>query len=152
MIQKTNLAIYLEAVLTPSIIAHLSGLRKQNQVIQLFCNDRISLQLFKQFPGSIFCSEHIDEWTQMLGGKSYHFKNPLFDLDFQINALSACIPGVPVNGFLFFDHTAEFPKGRPDRVIQLEDVPQSVLCDDVDQAEASVMKAWEHLKGSEPFT
>ena len=56
-------------------------------------HDGISLLLVKQYPGSIFCAEDIDEWTQMLAGKSYRFKNPLIDLDYQVKAVSACIPG-----------------------------------------------------------
>ena len=58
--------------------------------------DGISLLVFKQYPGSIFCADGIDEWTQMLAGKSYRFQNPLIDLDFQIKAISSFVPDVPV--------------------------------------------------------
>ena len=115
--------------------------------------DGISLLIYKQFPGSIFCADHIPEWTQMLGGKSYPFKNPLVDLDHQIKAISASIPDVPVNGYIFFDHQARFPKGHPDRVIRLGSIPSSLYRDNKNKAQASVVAAWEHLKkGSEPFT
>jgi hypothetical protein len=109
--------------------------------------DGISLLVYKQFPGSIFCADHITEWIQMLGGKSYRFKNPLVDLDQQIKAISACIPDVPVNGYVFFDHHARFPKGHPDRVIRLDNIPQSLKRDKKNKAQASVVAAWEHLKG-----
>ena len=38
-------------------------------------HDGISLLLLKQYSGSIFCADDIHEWTQMLAGKSYRFKN-----------------------------------------------------------------------------
>ena len=38
--------------------------------------DGISLLVFKQYPGSIFCADDIDEWTQLLVVKSYRFRSP----------------------------------------------------------------------------
>ena len=108
-------------------------------------HDGISLLLVKQYPGSIFCAEDIDEWTQMLAGKSYRFKNPLIDLDYQVKAVSACIPGVPVDGFLFFDTQAEFPKGHPDRVIRSDSIPEALERNKDLKAQASVESAWEKL-------
>ena len=112
----------------------------------LLRRDGVSLVLFKQFPGSIFCAEHIDEWTQMLGGKSYRFKNPLVDLDYKVKAVSACIPDVPVDGYLVFDHTAVFPKGHPDRVIDIDHIPHSLKRDKNEKAQAAVVEAWEQLR------
>ena len=107
--------------------------------------DGITLLAYKQYPGKIFCADNIDDWTQMLGQKSYRFKNPLSDLDDQIKAISANIPDVPVNGFLFFDHLAEFPKGHPDRVIYLENIPAELKPGKDQDVKASVMSAWTQL-------
>lgn len=107
--------------------------------------DGISLLLFKQYPGVIYCADDIDEWTQMLAGKSYRFKNPLVDLDYQVKAISACIPDVEVNGYLLFDHGAEFPKGHPDRVIHLDKIPEALQRDKQHKVQASVESAWEKL-------
>ena len=107
--------------------------------------DGISLLAYKQYPGKIFCADNIDDWTQMLGQKSYRFKNPLSDLDDQVKAISANIPDVPVNGFLFFDHLAEFPKGHPDRVIYLENIPAELKPGKDLDVKASVMSAWTQL-------
>ena len=107
--------------------------------------DGITLLSYKQYPGKIFCADNIDDWTQMLGQKSYRFKNPLSDLDDQIKAISANIPDVPVNGFLFFDHLAEFPKGHPDRVIYLENIPAELKPGKDQDVKASVMSAWTQL-------
>lgn len=112
----------------------------------LLRHDGISLVMLKRYPGSIYCADNIDEWSQLLRGKSYYFKNPLVDLEYQVNIVSACIPGVPVNGFLFFDHQAYFPKGHPDRVIQLDSLPPSLIRDKKVKAQAAVESAWEKLR------
>lgn len=108
-------------------------------------HDGISLLLFKQFPGSIFCADDIQQWTQLLAGKSYRFKNPLIDLDYQVKAVSAGIPGVTVSGFLFFDHHAEFPKGHPRRVIRLESIPDSLKRNRQQKVQPAVEAAWKQL-------
>ena len=108
-------------------------------------HDGISLIVFKQYPGTIFCADDIDQWTQMLAGKSYRFKNPLIDLDYQVKAVSACVPGVTVNGFLFFDAQAEFPKGHPDRVVRSDSIPEALKRNKHLKVQASVETAWEKL-------
>jgi len=111
-------------------------------------HDGISLLLFKQYPGLIFCADDIDQWTQMLAGKSYRFKNPLVELDLQVKAVAAFIPEVPVNGFLLFDRQAEFPKGKPDRVINLDKIPEALKRNKKQKAQAAVESAWEKLGAS----
>ena len=110
-------------------------------------HDGISVLLLKRFPGSIFCADDIKEWTQLLAGKSYRFKNPLIDLDYQINAVSACMPGVDVDGYLFFDHQAEFPKGHPQRVIRLDSIPESLKRNRQEKVQPAVVTAWDELGG-----
>lgn len=111
-------------------------------------HDGISLLVFKQYPGRIFCADDIDEWTQMLAGKSYRFKNPLIELDYQVKAVSAYVPDVPVNGFLYFDHRAEFPKGHPDRVIHFDKIPEALKRDKQHKVQAAVESAWQKLSAS----
>jgi hypothetical protein len=107
--------------------------------------DGISLLIYKRYPGKIFCAEKIEYWTQMLGKRSYRFKNPLDDLDFQVSAVSAYIPDVSVNGYLFFDHLTSFPKGHPDRVIHLENIPVELQDNGTRYVDTSVMSAWKKL-------
>jgi len=106
----------------------------------------ISLLVYKQYPGKIFCADHIDDWTQMLGQKSYPFKNPLFELDYQINSISDCLPGIDINGYLFFDHHAEFPKGHPDRVIHTRNIPEELKRNKRHKIDSEVLTAWQKLK------
>jgi hypothetical protein len=107
--------------------------------------DGITVLNCNHYPGKIFCADTIDEWTQMVGQKSYRFKNPLHELDYQIKTIAASIPSVPVNGFLFFHHLAEFPKGHPDRVIYLDKIPAELARDRHSQVEASLDSAWSEL-------
>jgi hypothetical protein len=111
----------------------------------LLRQDGISLLIFKQYPGSIFCADDIDEWTQMIGGKRYPFKNPLVDLEYQVKAVSACVPGIEVNGYLCFDHHARFPKGHPERVIHLDSIPPSLQRNKKIKPEAAVETAWKKI-------
>lgn len=111
----------------------------------LLHHDGISLLVYKQYPGNIFCSDHIDEWTQMLGQKSYNFKNPLFELDYQVKAVSTCLPDIDIDGYLFFDHNAEFPKGHPERVIHPQQIPNKLQRNHRHKVNDQVMQAWRTL-------
>lgn len=104
--------------------------------------DGISLLMNKCYPGKIFCADNIDEWTQMCGQKSYKFKNPLSELEYQVKTLSNSIPNVHVNGFIFFDHMSEFPKGHPERVIHFSKIPSQLVSDKKDLAEKNITEAW----------
>lgn len=108
-------------------------------------HDGITLLVFKRYPGKIFCADQIHDWTQMLGNKSYRFENPLYDLNNQIKAVSSCVPNVPVNGFLFFDHLAEFPKGHPDSVFHLKNIPEELKSSKKNEVAPAVMSAWKSL-------
>lgn len=109
-------------------------------------HDGITLLVYKKYPGKIFCADNIADWTQMLGRKSYRFKNPLFELDYQIKAVSSCIPNIPVNGYLFFDHLSHFPKGHPERIIHPDNIPEMLSRNNRHQVEVPVMAAWKNIQ------
>ena len=112
----------------------------------LLRHDGITLLMTRQYPGRIFCAEKIDQWTQMLGQKSYRFKNPLYELDHQLRAIAECVGDVPVDGYLFFDAQSDFPKGHPERVIHPDKIPTSINRNNRHQVEMPVMDAWRMLK------
>ena len=112
----------------------------------LLRHDGITLVVYKKYSGKIFCSEHIDEWIQMVGLKSYPFKNPLFDLNHQVKAISACIEEIPVNGYLFFDQTTQFPMGHPEQVMSPENIPAELQRKNRHAVEPKVMRAWKTLQ------
>ena len=112
----------------------------------LLRHDGITLLVYKKYQGRIFCADHIDEWTQMLGQKSYAFKNPLFELDYQIKAIAAFLPDIQIDGFLFFDHTADFPKGHPEQVMHPRLIPHELQRNNRHQVETKVMSAWKKMQ------
>ena len=108
--------------------------------------DGISVLMYMRYEGNIFCGENIEQWTQMIGGKSYSFANPLMMLDGQVAAIKALVPGIDVDGYLFFDHRAHFPKGRADRVIQIDNIPDSLLNSRGKHPDDALMSAWKKLR------
>ena len=108
-------------------------------------HDGISLLMYMPYPGKIFCADNIEEWTQMIGQKSYTFKNPFNELNYQINTLSESIPDIPVNGYVFFDQLSEFPKGHPDRVIHYKEIPKELRPNKQIEVENNIEDAWETL-------
>jgi hypothetical protein len=122
----------------------LDGSFKVDRLILL--KDSILLISLKQYAGNIYCAEKISEWTQVIDKKSYKFHNPLFELENQIVALKAIIPGITIKGALFFDHTAAFPKGRPSSVLHQGNIPEYFLSHfEVADVSYPVLKAWETL-------
>lgn len=107
--------------------------------------DEIVLIVFKRYPGNIYCAEKISQWTQVLAQKSYKFENPLFELENQRTALAGLIPGIPVRGYLFFDHSAFFPKGCPDAVMFPGNIPDKFSQRDGLEVENRITAAWEIL-------
>lgn len=112
----------------------------------ILTRDGVSLLEYMRYPGKIFCAEHIDHWTQMLGRKSYRFKNPFYDLECKVRAVEACIPGVAVEGYLFFDHLSEFPKGHPGRVICPDEIPEQLERPKQKNISLELQAAWKKLQ------
>ena len=108
--------------------------------------DAIVVIAYKPYVGNIYCAERIAEWTQVIGQKSFKFENPLFELDNQLTALTLALGDVPLKGYLFFSHSAIFPKGHPDSVLQPDSIPEHFLGDQKQDIKQDVQAAWEHLK------
>ena len=107
--------------------------------------DEIVLIVFKRYPGNIYCAEKISQWTQVLEQKSYKFENPLFELENQMAALAGLIPGIPIRGYLFFDHSAFFPKGHPDAVLFPGNIPDKFSQYHDIKVEDDITAAWKVL-------
>jgi len=66
--------------------------------------------------GNLFGAEHIDQWTQILDGRSYKFANPLRRLRTVRQALKLLAPNVPIFCKVVFNADSHFPKGKPEEV------------------------------------
>ena len=108
--------------------------------------DSILLISYKLYEGNIYCAEHISEWTQLVGQKSFKFTNPLFELENQLTSLRLLIGNVPLEGYLFFNDGAKFPKGQPERVLQQGNIPERFYAADYETVNPEIEAAWELLK------
>lgn len=95
--------------------------------------------------GALFGGEKINSWTQMVGGKSFHFANPLHQLDDLLVTLRYHLPGIPMEGWVLFSGMCGFPKGRPGRILLLDELAGQG--GRVDQAVVPVLdEAWQKLQ------
>ena len=100
----------------------------------------------ENYNGFLFGGDHIDEWTQMIGHKSYKFKNPLPHHQQNVQSVISHTGTVPVQGRLVFTSEGSFPKGIPDGVSTAgslkQDVSKSVVGNSIP---AIFQEVWKEL-------
>ena len=87
----------------------------------LLGRDALLIVGIMRFDGAIFGGRLTDQWTQVIGRRSFKFDNPNHYLQRQINAISLVVPDTPVRGWHLFPN-AKFPKDKPDSVLLLSDL------------------------------
>ncbi|MEM7563311.1 MAG: nuclease-related domain-containing protein [Pseudomonadota bacterium] len=102
----------------------------------------------KRYAGRIYCAERIAEWTQVIEQKSFKFENPLFELENQITAIKLLTGTQAINGYLFFNQGASFPKGHPESVLLQDNIPENLLSNHIATTpiQPAVQKIWDYLK------
>ncbi len=118
-----------------------------HQVLEhvLLAANGLRVLLPRQCNGALFGGDKIDRWTQMIGGKSFHFENPMHQLDELLAAVRYQLPGIPVEGRLLLSGNCSFPKGRPSRIVLLEELAGEE--GRIDQAVQPVLdEAWQKLQ------
>ena len=112
----------------------------------LLTPEGLLLLLPRHCDGALFGSEKIDNWTQMPGsGKSFHFENPLHQLEDLLATLRYHLPGIPLQGRVLFSGRCRFPKGRPERLLLIDELAGQE--GRVDQAVLPVIEeAWQKLQ------
>ena len=143
-IQKNLIQIGAEQIRNMTCEDGLEGFYKLDRLA--LTNDCILLITYKAYGGNIYCAENISEWTQVVGQKSFKFENPLFELENQLTALRLIMGNVPLRGYLYFNHSAEFPKGHPDSVLHPDNIPEPILNQNCTRPRADVQAAWDQLK------
>lgn len=71
----------------------------------------------KEFEGTIFASDRMEEWTVIGKAGRFTFPNPLGRLYDRVAALKQLVRDVPVSGFVLFGPGADFSKGRPKDIV-----------------------------------
>ncbi|HKK05843.1 MAG TPA: nuclease-related domain-containing protein [Gammaproteobacteria bacterium] len=88
--------------------------------------DTIVVADLKRYQGILFGAEHIDQWTQLVGQKSFKFPNPLFKNELDVMAVKAQVPAAPITGRVIFSDEGSFPKGIPAGVSMLGTLAQDL--------------------------
>ncbi len=87
------------------------------------------LLLIETYPmsGNMFGAETIDQWTQLIGGRSYKFANPLRHIRTSRQALMILAPNLPIFCRVVFNADSIFPKGKPEEVSVLSSLSDDLL-------------------------
>jgi hypothetical protein len=87
------------------------------------------LLIIETYPmsGHLFGADHIDQWTQIIDGRSFKFTNPLHHLNNVKQAIQQLAPKVPIHIRVIFTEDSNFPKGKPDSVSTLNTLEQDLL-------------------------
>jgi hypothetical protein len=101
----------------------------------------------KRYCGIIFAADNIDTWSQIIGKRSYKFSNPLRELETYIMALRNLLPAVNIAGCILVTRDAEFPKGKPERVIPIEAAAE-LLGITKGEIPEQLKQAWDNLKAA----
>ena len=84
--------------------------------------------ILRDYPisGHLFGAEQIEQWTQIVDGRSYKFINPLHHLENARQAIRSLIPKMPVFCHVVFTADSNFPKGKPASVSVLTSFEQDM--------------------------
>jgi hypothetical protein len=106
------------------------------------------LLLVETYPmsGHLFGSDTIDQWTQIIDGRSFKFTNPLHHLNNVKQAIQQLTPKVPIHIRIIFTEESNFPKGKPDSVSTLNTLEQDLLgLTSSPKKPELTQKAWERV-------
>ncbi len=122
----------------------IGGLIEIEQLI-LLDNGLFIVQTYNT-DGNIFGGEAIDQWTQIVRGRSFKFANPLRHIMSSKQALSSLVPGVPIFYRVIFVGDVQFPKGTPDGVSTLHSLAEDLtFLNDKVMNNSKVTFAWERI-------
>jgi len=110
----------------------------------VLAQNSIILVILKKFRGTIFCADNIEQWTQLLGNRSYKFPNTLQQLDSDISSINAIVKDIDIRGLVVFSNDCEFPKGKPEQVKSLNELEFSGI--DTQLHSEKLLNAWYTLK------
>ena len=76
----------------------------------------------KPYYGMIFAADQIEQWTQVIGHRSFKFSNPLHQIHSTLGELRSILPKVAIEGRVLFTSGSQFPKGKPEMVYLLDEL------------------------------
>ena len=129
-----------------------SGGGEQIHVNYLLLTQRglLVIELF-DVPGMIFAGEKMEQWSVFGPKRHFMFTNPLPVLYDRVAAVRHVAgDDVDVEGRIVFSMLGEFPKGRPEAVIRLDELQDQfpVVDKSPGGAAAAFAPVWERIKAS----
>jgi hypothetical protein len=110
-------------------------------------NGLLVIDLF-DVQGVIFAGEKMAQWSVFGPKRHFTFTNPLPMLEDRLMAVKLLAGETPVEGRIVFSMRGEFPKGRPDTVIRLDELQDEFPV--VERSPGGVAAAfapvWERIK------
>ncbi len=104
----------------------------------------IILVILKKFKGTIFCAENIEQWTQLIGNRSYKFQNTLQLLDSDIQSVNTLVKDASISGLVVFLSDCDFPKGKPEQVKSISEIRKIAI--NTQLHSENLLNAWYKLK------
>jgi len=99
------------------------------------------------YEGHLFGADEIDQWTQMVNGRSYQFINPLRHIRIARQALMTMAPEVPVFYRVVIKSKADFPKGKPTEISLLTDLETDLkFLNTEPKIPQKLQPAWDRIK------
>jgi len=104
--------------------------------------------LVKTYPmsGNLFGADEIDQWSQIVAGKSFKFANPLHHIEISRQALKVLAPKIPIFCRIVFTSDSVFPKGKPEEVSTLDTLAEDLkVITATTQMDDKVQRSWERV-------
>lgn len=105
--------------------------------------------ILHRFPlsGHLYGGDKIDQWTQLVDGRSYKFANPLMHLLHVQQSLTLLAPKVPIFTHVVFTGQCNFPKGKPDKVSLLNTLENDLghIFKQAPLPETALQKVWQSV-------
>ncbi len=96
--------------------------------------------------GLLFGGKAVDQWTQVVAGRSYKFPNPLYAHDLHRQAVAWQAKGMPVQGLVVFSSAGEFPKGVPEGCVTIHALADALAPWLDGEIPEPLRAAWERLR------
>ena len=96
--------------------------------------------------GYIFGGDQIEQWAQVINGKSNKFKNPLYRVRLVQQQINQLVKDADIEARVIFGADSSFPKGVPEGVLRFDTLRDDLtMLDKNDYLAESMSKTWEEI-------
>ncbi len=98
--------------------------------------------------GLLFGGSRVDQWTQVINGRTQKFANPLYTHPHQRQAVEWNTEDITTHGWVVFSNAGQFQKGIPEGCCMIDELPAKIapLLDASAEVPKPLREAWAHLQ------